>query len=45
MIEKNAIKLDTLHLEVEAQEWWYHGLVILGHNTITLYPDFYKETH
>ena len=40
MIETNAIKLDTLHLDREAHEWWYHGLVTLGHNTITSYTDF-----
>ena len=40
MIETDAIKLATLHLDGEAHEWWYHRLVTLGHNTITLYPDF-----
>ena len=40
MIETDAIKLATLHLDREAHEWWYHGLVTLGHNTITSYPDF-----
>ena len=40
MIEIDAIKLATLHLDGESHEWWYHGLVALGHNTITSYPDF-----
>ena len=40
MIETDAIKLATLHLDREAYEWWYHGLVTLGHNTITSYPGF-----
>ena len=40
MTETDAIKLATLHLDDEAHEWWYHGLVTLGHNTITSYPDF-----
>ena len=40
MIETDAIKLATLHLDGEAHEWWYHGLVTLGHNTITSYTDF-----
>ena len=40
MIETDAIKLDTLHLDGESHEWWYHGLVTLGRNTITSYPDF-----
>ena len=40
MTETDAIKLATLHLDGEAHEWWYHGLVTLGHNTITSYNDF-----
>jgi len=30
-----VIKFATLHLDGEAHEWWYHGLVTLGHATIT----------
>jgi hypothetical protein len=40
MIEADAIKLATLHLDGEAHDWWYHGLVTLGHNNITTYVDF-----
>ena len=40
MIEADAIKLATLHLDGEAHEWWYHGLVTLGHANITSYLDF-----
>ena len=40
MIETNSIKLDTFHLDGESHERWYHGLVTLGHNTITSYLDF-----
>ena len=40
MIETDAIKLDNFHFEGESHEWWYHGLVTLGHNTITSYTDF-----
>ena len=40
MTETDAIKLPTLHLDGEAHEWWYHGLVTLGHNTIKSYSDF-----
>ena len=40
MTETDAIKLATLHLEGEAHEWWYHGLVTLGQNTISSYSDF-----
>ena len=39
-METDAIKLATLHLDDEAHKWWYHGLVTLGHNTISSYSDF-----
>ena len=40
MIEADAIKLETLHLDGESHEWWYHGLVTLGHASITSYLEF-----
>jgi hypothetical protein len=40
MIELEAISFTTLHLEGEAHEWWYHGLVTLGHSRITFYREF-----
>jgi hypothetical protein len=35
MTEDEAIKFATLHLDGETHEWWYHGLVTLGHSSIT----------
>jgi hypothetical protein len=40
MTESEAISFATLHLDGEAHEWWYHGLVTLGHNHITSYLEF-----
>jgi hypothetical protein len=40
MIEAKEIKFSTLHLDGEAHEWWYHGLITLGHSNITSYEDF-----
>jgi len=40
MSEANAIQFATLHLEGKVHEWWYHGLVMLGHRNITSYEDF-----
>ena len=40
MIEVDVIKLAMLHLDGEAHQWWYHGLVTLGHSSITSYLDF-----
>jgi hypothetical protein len=40
MTEAEAISFATLHLEGEAHDWWYHGLVTLGHDHITSYREF-----
>lgn len=40
MAKSEAIKYATLHLDGEAHEWWYHGLVTLGHAHITSYANF-----
>jgi hypothetical protein len=43
MTESEAIIFATLHLDGEAHEWWYHGLVILGHSHITSYLEFMER--
>jgi hypothetical protein len=43
MTEAEAISFATLHLEGEAHEWWYHGLVTLGHDHITSYREFIER--
>ena len=43
MSETEAIKVATLHLDGEAQDWWFHGLVTLGHSTVTTYAKFTKR--
>jgi hypothetical protein len=43
MIKSEAISFATLHLDGEAHEWWYHGLMTLGHNNITSYLEFTKR--
>jgi hypothetical protein len=40
MTKTEAISFATLHLEGKAQEWWYHGLVTLGHSRIISYREF-----
>ena len=40
MAETDAIKLETLHLEGEAQDWWYHGMSTLEHAHIVTYAEF-----
>jgi hypothetical protein len=43
MIESEAISFATLHLDGKAHEWWYHGLVTLGHSHITSYLEFIER--
>jgi hypothetical protein len=43
MTETKAINFTTLHLEGEAQKWWHHGLVMLGHSHITSYWEFIER--
>jgi len=40
MTETDVIKLTIFHPDGEAHEWWYHGLVTLGHARVTSYLDF-----
>jgi hypothetical protein len=39
MIESSKINFSTLHLDGEAHEWWYHGILTLSHSNITSYED------
>lgn len=41
--EEYEINLATFHLGGESHEWWYHGLVTLGHASITSYMDFMQR--
>ena len=43
MLETKAIKVATLHLDGEAQDWWFHGLVTLRHSTVTTYVEFTRR--
>jgi hypothetical protein len=43
MTKIKAISFATLHLEGEAHEWWYHGLVMMGHSHITSYREFTEK--
>ena len=40
MAETEAIKVAALHLDGEAQDWWFHGMITLGHSTVTTYAEF-----
>ena len=43
MSETEAIKVATLHLDGEAQDWWFHGMVTLGHSMVTTYAEFTRR--
>ena len=40
MAEKDAIKLASLHLDGEANDWWFHGMKTLGHDQVVTYEEF-----
>jgi hypothetical protein len=40
MTEENAIKFAVIHLIGEAHNWWHHGIITLGHKSITTYGEF-----
>ena len=43
MSETEAIKVATLHLDGEAQDKWFHGMVTLRHSTVTTYAKFTRR--
>ena len=40
MVEEDALKMAILHLEGDANEWWFHGLKNLGHDQVNTYGEF-----
>ena len=40
MVEEDALKMAILHLEGEASDWWFHGVITLGHYHILSYEGF-----
>ena len=32
-----------MHLDGEAQDWWFHGMVTLGHSMVTTYAEFTRR--
>lgn len=43
MMEMEAIKMATLHLEGEAHDWWFISLSTLGHDCVISYEDFTRR--
>ena len=40
MVEEDALKMAILHLDGDANEWWFHGLKTLGHDQVKTYGEF-----
>ena len=40
MVEEDALKMAILHLEGDANEWWFHGMKILSHDQVKTYGEF-----
>ena len=43
ILETKALKVVTLHLGGEAYDWWFHGMVTLGHSIVTMYAKFTRR--
>ena len=43
MAEKNSIKLEALHIDEEANYWWFHGMKSLGHDQVVTYEEFTRR--
>ena len=42
MVEEDALEMAILHIEGEANRWWFHGIRSLGHDPISSYEYFSK---
>ena len=40
MVEEDALKMAILHLDGDANEWWFHWLKTLGHDQVKTYGEF-----
>ena len=43
MAKMDDIKMATLRLDGEANDWWFHGMKTLGHDIMTSYEEFTKR--
>ena len=43
MVEEDALKMDNLHLDGYANEWWFLGLKTLGHDHVKTYGEFFDR--
>ena len=43
MVEKDSIKMATLHLDGESNNWWFHGKKTLVHDQVTTYEEFTRR--
>ena len=43
MMERDVIRMATLHLEGDASDWWFHGLITLDHDMVITYEYFTRN--
>ena len=43
MAKRYAIKMEALHLDGEANKWWFHGMNTLGHDQVATYEEFIRR--
>ena len=40
MVEEDALKMAIPYLEGESSDWWFHGIITLGHDHILSHEGF-----
>ena len=43
MVESDVINMDTIHLDGESKNWFFHGMKTLGHDQVTIYEEFTRR--
>ena len=43
MAESDAIKLESIHLDGDAIDWWFHGMKTLDHDQVVTYEEFTRK--
>ena len=40
MVERDAIKFESIHLDEDSIDWWFHCMKTLGHDQVVTYKEF-----
>ena len=43
MVERDAIKFESIHLDEDSIDWWFHRMKTLGHDQVVTYEEFTRK--